>query len=63
MPIQTEQPTYQTCAVMGGAQLANGNLMNLAKAQFTFKPPNCSYSSEPHDRCHSVTCNQCLVVA
>ena len=51
LPVQTEQPTYQTCAVMGGAQLANSNLMNLAKAQFTFKPPNCSYSSEP---CHSI---------
>ena len=46
MPVQSEQPTYQTCAVMGGAQLLNGNLMNVAKAQFTFKPSNCSYSSE-----------------
>ncbi len=49
MPVQSEQPTYQTCAVMGGAQLANGNLMNLGKAQFTFKPPNCSYSSKPRE--------------
>ena len=48
MPVQEQQPTYQTCAIMGGAQLANGNLMNLAKAQFKFKPANCSYSSKPH---------------
>ena len=48
MPVQTEQPTYQTCAVMGGAQLANGNLMNLGRAQFAFKPSNCSYSSKSH---------------
>lgn len=55
MPVQTEQPTYQTCAVMGGAQLANGNLMNLGRAQFTFKPPNCSYSSEPPHRTDLLT--------
>ena len=46
MPVQPQPPTYQTCAVMGGAQLANGNLGNLDKAQFAFKPANCSYSSE-----------------
>ena len=46
MPVQPQLPTYQTCAVMGGAQLANGNLANLDKAQFAFKPANCSYSSE-----------------
>ena len=33
---------------MGGAQLANGNLMNLGRAQFAFKPSNCSYSSKSH---------------
>ena len=62
MPIQTEQPTYQTCAVMGGAQLANGNLMNLGRAQFTFKPPNCSYSSEPHHCTDLITVSDTRVV-
>jgi len=37
---------------MGGAQLMNGNLINLSKAQFDFKPSNCSYSSEPADQAH-----------
>ena len=47
MPVEAQPPTYQTCAVMGGAQLAGGSLVDLGKAQFSFKPANCSYSSEP----------------
>lgn len=47
MPVEAQPPTYQTCAVVGGAQLAGGSLVDLGKAQFSFKPANCSYSSEP----------------
>ena len=45
---QLQQPplTYQACALDGGAQLANGALVNLGRAQFTFTNASCSYPSE-----------------
>ncbi len=38
--------SYDTCAVDGGAALVNGTLVDLGRAQFTYTPASCNYTSE-----------------
>ena len=46
LPASAQPITYEMCAVDGGAQLVNNTLVELGKAQFTFKTATCDYRSE-----------------
>ncbi|EIE27477.1 hypothetical protein COCSUDRAFT_64250 [Coccomyxa subellipsoidea C-169] len=45
LPASPQPVTYEMCAVDGGARLVNDTLVELGKAQFTYKNASCNYPS------------------
>ncbi len=43
LPASPQPVTYEMCAVDGGARLVNNTLVELGKAQFTYKNASCNY--------------------